>query len=501
MYLHNMITDFFKSKIETSKPIINEYYELHRAFVKRNCYKEIYNEVKNTIVKNSSRQSCVCLSKEHINTFKIYDLPLIEWTDTILSIRNNILDKHEPQYTIDYGLIHYYNDETATINWHSDSEALESNIYSISVGGVRRFCLRDKLTKEILTFDLFDGDLFIMKIGCQDKYEHCIKFIKAFNQPRISITFRHIEPPKWYYIYDRVNLLVYMSEEEPKLNSYKHIVTTKQKIVIGEIREVTSDKLTNIIVNTRNTSLIKSNLQKAIRRKLVDIALQSAITLIFNGQAITLLRRLTIISFEDVYINKYYPVIVWYYVAVVSGYELCEDDVNFIYSYVILLCNINTVHDDMGNTSQKYILNDISHNVNCVSLYLRILYGGFASEICFMNNIIQGILNGSINICNNEISIVKYQISETSMVYLNCAVDFHCFPNMPDNVLSKINPNLISELNLTSEDIRSYIWFYDSSINIRVNEINNVKKLNTELWDTIIKPKCDLYRSYILKAL
>ena len=97
--------------------------------MKRNCYKEIYNEVKNTIVKNSSRQSCVCLSKENINTFKIYDLPLIEWTDTILSIRNNILDKHEPQYTIDYGLIHYYNDETATINWHSDSEALESNIY------------------------------------------------------------------------------------------------------------------------------------------------------------------------------------------------------------------------------------------------------------------------------------------------------------------------------------------------------------------------------------
>jgi alkylated DNA repair dioxygenase AlkB len=375
-----MITDFFKSKIDTQKPIINEFYELHRAFVKRNCYKQIYNEVKNTIVKNSSRQSCVCLSKEYLNTFKIYDLPLVEWTDTILNIRNNILDKHEHQHSIDYGLVHYYNDETATINWHSDSEALESNIYSISVGGVRRFCLRDKLTKEISTFDLFDGDLFIMKIGCQDKYEHCIKSIKAFDQPRISITFRQIELPKWYYIYDRVNLLVYMSEEEPNFNLYKHIVTTKQKIVIGEIRDITSDKLTNIIVNTKNTSLIKSNLQKAIRRKLLDIALQSALTLIFNGQSITLLRRLTIISFEDVYINKYYPIIVWYYVAVSSGYELYEDDVNFIYSYIKLLCNINIVHDNKTQTtlsSQKYLLNEIINNVNCVSLYLRILYGGF----------------------------------------------------------------------------------------------------------------------------
>lgn len=495
-----MITDFFKSKMETPKPIINEYYELHRAFVERNCYKQIYNEVKNIIVKNSSRQSCVCLSKEYMDTFKIYDLPLIEWTSTISSIRNNILKKHEHQYSIDYGLVHYYNDETATINWHSDSEALESNIYSISVGGVRRFCLRDKLTKEIITFDLFDGDLFIMKIGCQDKYEHCIKSIKAFNQPRISITFRQIELPKWYYIYDRANLLVYITEEDPKIVSCKHVVTTKQKIVICEIREVTSDKLTNIIVNTRNASLIKSNLQKAIRRKLVDIALQSAMTLIFNGQAITLLRRLTIISFEDVYINKYYPIIVWYYVALSSGYELFEDDVNFIYSYIKLLCNINTVHDNITQTSipsQKYILNEIIHNVYCTSLYVRILYGGFVSEIYFMKNIIQGLLNGSINVCDDEIIIEEYQISETPMIYLNCAIDFHCFPKMLDNVLSKINP----DLKLSSDDIRSYIWFYDSSINVRVNEINNINNLDSELWNTIIKPKCDLYRSYILKSL
>jgi hypothetical protein len=501
-----MITDFFKSKTETPTPIIDEYYELHRAFVKRNCFKQIYNEVKNTIVKNTSRQSCVCLSKEQINTFNIYDLPLIEWTSTILSIRNNILTQYEHQYSIDYGLVHYYKDETATISWHSDSEALESNIYSISVGGVRRFCLRDKLTKEILTFDLFDGDLFIMKIGCQDKYEHCIKSIKAFDQPRISITFRQIELPKWYYIYDRVNLLVYIVEEEPQIVSYYNVVNTKKNIVIGDIRDIISDKLTNIIVNTKNTSLIKSNLQKAIRRKLVDIALQSAMTLIFNGQAITLLRRLTIISFEDVYINKYYPIIVWYYVAVSSGYELFEDDVNFIYSYIKLLCNINIVHDDITQTtlsSQKYLLNEIIHNVNCVSLYLRILYGGFKSEIYFMKNIIQGILNNSISVCNNEIIIEKYQISETPMVYLNCAIDFHCFPKMPDNVLSKINSdiNSTSDFNLTSDDIRSYIWFYDSSINVRVNEINNIKNLNIELWNTIIKPKCDIYRSYIFKSL
>jgi alkylated DNA repair dioxygenase AlkB len=487
-----MITDFFKYQTEEHKTIITDLYELHRSFIKRNSYKQIYEEVKDIIVKNSSRKSCVCLCKEYMDTFKIYDLPLIEWTNTISSIRNNILEKHEHTHTIDYGLVHYYNDEKSTINWHSDSEALESNIYSLSVGGVRRFCLRDKLTKEILTFDLYDGDLFIMKIGCQDKYEHCIKSVKLFNQPRINITFRQIEPPKWYFIYDRVNLLVYITENEDT-NNCKVIITTKQKIVIGDIGE-TSDKITGIIVNPKNASLIKSNLQKAIRRKLYEVALQSALTLIFNGQAITLLRRLTIISFEDVYINKYYPIIVWYYIALTSGYELCENDVDFIYSYIILLCNINTVHNNMENTQNIYVLKNIYHNVYCVSLYMRILYGGFGSEIQIMNNIIHGLLNGTINVLQDEISIVKYDVSVLPLKYLNCAIDFHCFPKMLDNVVSKINTNY----NLTNDDIRNYIWFYDSSVNVRVENINT-NNLDENLWYKIIKPKCDLYRYSIMK--
>jgi len=491
-----MITDFFKYKNETPKPIVNEYYELHRSFVKRNSFKQIYDEVKSHLIKSSSRKSCVCVSKKDKKRFKIYNLPSIEWTQTISTIRDNILLQHGRNYSIDYGLVHYYNDETATIAWHSDNEALESMIYSISVGGVRRFCLRDKLTKEVLTFDLYDGDLFIMKIGCQDKYEHCIKSIKNFNEPRISITFRQIELPKLYYIYDRENLLVYISEKEPNIDYCKHIVTTPQKIFVGKIGYF-NDKITNIVVNKKNTSVIKSNLQKAIRRKIQDVALQSAMVLIFNGEAITLLRRLTIISFEDVYINKYYPIIVWYYIALSSGYELCEDDVDFIYSYIILLCNINVVHNYMEDTPKKYILNEIKDNVYCVSLYMRIQYGGFNGEICFMNNIIEGILNGSIKVCDNEITLIKYKITETPMVYLDCSIDFHCFPKMPAKVLSKLNPNL----NLTEDDIRHYIWVYDSSINVRSTKTNNVTDLDTELWNKIIKPNCDIYRFYIMKSL
>ena len=62
----------------------------------------------------------------------------------------------------------------------SDKEALNSSIYSVSIGGTRKFSIKDKNTKEVISFELEDGDLFIMKPGCQERYEHCIKSIKKF---------------------------------------------------------------------------------------------------------------------------------------------------------------------------------------------------------------------------------------------------------------------------------------------------------------------------------
>jgi alkylated DNA repair dioxygenase AlkB len=114
---------------------------------------------------------------------------------TINEIKNAILTNYSNRFPIDYGLVHYYENRDAIISWHSDKEALKSNVYSISIGGTRCFCLREKNTKKVVSFNLFDGDLFVMKIGCQDKYEHCIKSIHEFNDPRISITFRQLEEP------------------------------------------------------------------------------------------------------------------------------------------------------------------------------------------------------------------------------------------------------------------------------------------------------------------
>ena len=496
-----MITDYFKPKNNT-QPIITEYYELHRSFIERNKFNKLFGEICPYLEINSSRKSCVCLDDIFKQTFDIYKLPLIDWSFTVNEIRNKILTNYSDLYPIDYGLVHYYSDSNANISWHSDKEALKSNIYSVSIGGTRCFCLRDKMSKKVLTFNLFDGDLFVMKIGCQDKYEHCIKSIKLFNEPRISITFRQIESPTLYYTYYPSEMKIIATEETPYLHNYKKITETREKIIIGIVYNETD----NIIFSHINCkeiclSLIKSNLQKSVRRKLENIALSSAMEMIVSGNALDLLRRLTIISIEDVCIHKYYCIIVWYYIAISKNYELTNFDVNFIFSYVKLLCSIDIYYENADNDNfiNDYKLKDLCNNVNCIALYLRLQFGGFNGEKKLINTIIYKLINNKINICDDELLINEHQMCENELDILNCAIDFHCFPKMIDKVLLKIK-NDFPKIELTEDDIRNYIWAYDSNINVRINN-KKYEFLNADIWINIIKPKCDIYRYHIMKLL
>lgn len=490
-----MITDYFSVKEKKTCSSKNtEYYEIHRAFIERNKYKVLYDEIKYKLVQNSTRQSCVCINEDIRDKFTIYNLPLIDWTNTAFDICNKLPDK------IDYGLVHYYYDYKSTINWHSDREALRSNIYLVSIGGTRRFCLRNKTTKEITTIDLYDGDLLIMKVGCQEKYEHCIKSVKEFNQPRISITFRQLESSLCYFTYDQLNRVVNISSEPPNTDNYIQITKTRQNIIIGYLNNGDNSTIfKDFGPNTREcVSILKSNIQKAVRRKETEVALASTMKMIIDGQAVELLRRLTIISFEDVQLSKYYPIIVWYYIALTCEYQLSENDVTFIYSYVKLLCIINTAYDISKagkNTMLAYELGQLIHNNNavCISLYLRIQYGGFGGEISLMNYLINSIIDDKLDICYDEMEMDKYKLPDGPPIILDCAIDFHCFPKMPEKVLAKID----AAEGLTEADVRNYIWHHDSNINVRCEQV----VLNSEKWNTVIKPKCDNYRYCIRKLI
>ena len=478
-----MITDYFIANDPT--PTIHEYYELHRAYLVRNQFKSVYDEIKHHVKKGSgSRLSCVCISKKYKKDFTLYSHPLLDWTPQIEKIHKQILQSY--QGSIDYGLVHYYHDETAVINWHSDREAIHTPIYSISIGHPRRFCLRNKETQEIHTFDLYDGDLFVMKVGCQQHFEHCIKSVKSFNKPRISITFRQIESPTCYFIYHPI---LYVATVHTEYDVKTDLIYTMmpQGIQIG-LYTIDEAPFEPYDKEQPQLSLLKSNLQKAIRRQEKDIALHTTMKMIVHGGIIELLRRITIITWEDVMLNIYYPAIVWLFIAISSKtYRATNDDIIFIHSYVAYLCDLDEKTEYDGTCKEVTPFPQLCYDTMALSLYIRLQYGGFSSEIGGMNDLIRRLLQHEVLISQKEMVLVEpYELIKVDI--LDAAIDFHCFPSMLKRVQERIP--FISE-----ETIKKAIWNFDSNINRRIIHVYDEKE--EEQWKSWIQPACAGYRAYI----
>ena len=127
-----------------------------------------------------------------------------DWKDStpiLHEICNIVEDFTKESY--DYVLVHIYGSGESGINWHNDSEAMNSPIASISLGATRKFRFR-KINRKIgwdTEIKLNNGDLVWMhgpnlrtnSISCQNKYYHTIPVEKTIKEPRINLTFRQYE--------------------------------------------------------------------------------------------------------------------------------------------------------------------------------------------------------------------------------------------------------------------------------------------------------------------
>ena len=113
------------------------------------------------------------------------------WTKATATIKNAI-----EEYTwLNFSscLLNFYRDGSDSISWHSDDEpelGPDPIIACLSLGGTRKFQVKDKRTKERTDYFLNSGSLLIMPPGFQRTHEHQIPKTKKPTQPRISLTFR-----------------------------------------------------------------------------------------------------------------------------------------------------------------------------------------------------------------------------------------------------------------------------------------------------------------------
>jgi alkylated DNA repair dioxygenase AlkB len=119
-------------------------------------------------------------------------MPAFHWKECALieKIKEELENKLGTYF--DYCLAHCYPDGEASIGWHNDKEALETDVVSISFGATRKFRFR-KLgeTKGYCKeFNLGNGDVLHMLSGCQKIYKHSVPVEKTVKTPRINLTFR-----------------------------------------------------------------------------------------------------------------------------------------------------------------------------------------------------------------------------------------------------------------------------------------------------------------------
>ena len=115
------------------------------------------------------------------------------WTKNLVTLKALVEQKTGEKYNS--CLLNLYHNGSEGMSWHSDGEKnLKENgaIASLSLGATRKFSLKHKNTKEVVSLSLKPGSLLVMKGVTQKNWLHCLPTTKTVNDARINLTFRTI---------------------------------------------------------------------------------------------------------------------------------------------------------------------------------------------------------------------------------------------------------------------------------------------------------------------
>ena len=222
------------------------------------------------------------------------------------------------------------------------------------------------------------------------------------------------------------------------------------------------------------TPVLKSNLQKAIRRHKIEVAVATA-KLLFHSSPLELFRRLPIIMIEDVVLMESISILVWYMIAFYD-YKLKQED-----EFVILqIVNQLATEKSYFQFDKKVytIRNHANLNHFTLSLYHRKQFGGMKGDMKLIDEAIDYYHRNPDKIGKADFN----QEIKLNFKLLPCSIDFHCYPWML---------NKISQWTKLKEDtIKEFIWFACSGKNLRkLKTIELSKEYKSRDEWKMIKPK------------
>ncbi len=269
--------------------------------------------------------------------------------------------------------------------------------------------------------------------------------------------------------------------------------------------------------------LLKSNLQKAVRRCRPDIAVPTARYLIEHDR-VSFLRRLPIIVIEDVCLVDSFPLLIWFMIAAEKDYILTPCDINILLSIVRHLCEIRDFYDDSWTKTSAWLARqssvpDPTHEslVNfgteyrdiLLAIHYRSLYGGMKGDMRMLVHSIEYYKAHPREIKHWEPMAqepMKISLVEENLEILPEAIDFHPFPEMIGFIYQKCvaAEEMLGHTNysypaINPRTIKETIWFAESGYNIRKPAtIANSEKFKKSFHWNFIKQYVDLYRSLVL---
>ncbi|OAQ39308.1 DNA methylase [Pedobacter psychrophilus] len=115
------------------------------------------------------------------------------WTKSLLELKSLVEEKTKTTYNS--CLLNLYHNGDEGMGWHSDDEkelTKNGSIASLSLGAERKFLLKNKTDKQLISVFLENGSLLEMKGTTQTNWLHRLPPTKKVNTPRINLTFRKI---------------------------------------------------------------------------------------------------------------------------------------------------------------------------------------------------------------------------------------------------------------------------------------------------------------------
>ena len=302
----------------------------------------------------------------------------------------------------------------------------------------------------------------------------------------------------------------WIQEKPDNINYNKEIVWNingiKEKINIIGYLDFSKKKNNkkNFKSDIVNEKILKSNLQKCIRRGYTEKALKTA-NQYMEINITNFLRRLSVIMLEDVVLHESFNVIMWL-ICASSDYKINSIIKSYLLGIVYFLSEckyverINKFDYNFYNDIDKINKLDNNKELSIIySLCLRTSYGGMNNDIKRFQSFIKIWLeyfqnkNSKKNYLYEKIRPIKINNEmATDDIHISC-IDFHIFP---------VIKNILKDYpDYSEKQIKDCIW-YNRSFITNKKSINNLKRVDNhyvEIYEKIDKKLKALSYFYIYK--